>query len=122
MSKNRTKGMKRQAGIYRDEHAKQQNHRCAYCRCKMIKFKRTDSFQAKNGRTADHIIPLSSFGLNVFYNILAVCYDCNQKKDSNFLTLKQMLNVVRVKKLMTVRIVYELLKINYNRRSSKCAI
>jgi len=57
-----------------------------------------------NRRTADHIIPLGKFGMNTFYNVVAVCNKCNQKKADNFISPTQVINLIRTKRLMAFSI------------------
>ena len=53
--------------LYRNKYAK-----CIYCNTKLT----------KNNVTADHIIPISEGGTNAKVNLVAVCYDCNQERQS----------------------------------------
>ena len=48
---------------------------CGYCRVDM-----TLKLGYSNTSTLDHIIPRSRQGTSHYYNLIAVCYKCNQEK------------------------------------------
>lgn len=53
---------------------KKTNNRCGHCGCNLH----------DGNSTIDHIVPINKGGLNDEYNLVGLCYDCNEDK-SNFL-------------------------------------
>lgn len=62
----------------------QQDHRCAYCKKRMIYESRHDSDKFNHPRraTLDHVVPLAAGGRNDAGNIVAACLECNTAKGS----------------------------------------
>jgi 5-methylcytosine-specific restriction endonuclease McrA len=61
---------------------------CAYCDTKM-----TLEIGHRHTATKDHVVPKSRGGNSNIYNLVASCYDCNQKKADK--PLYQFLSEVR---------------------------
>ena len=55
---------------WREKRLREQNGVCFYCLCKPRK------------TTLDHQTPLSRGGRDIFANVVAACYPCNQRKGS----------------------------------------
>ena len=55
-----------------------QSGSCAYCWSGM-----TLDLKQPNTATLDHIVPKSKGGLSNVYNLIAVCYTCNQEKSDH---------------------------------------
>ena len=62
--------------IFRNTISESQNHRCAFCGCKVhlghFGININDSIASM-----DHVIPKSEGGTNSFENIVCACQDCN---------------------------------------------
>lgn len=93
---------------WRDRHAAQQKWCCAYCSVKMKKGVK-DGPRPDNTLSADHIVAISTFGVNSFYNIVACCERCNMEKADKFLTISQMVSLVKIKRSMSIKIISSIL-------------
>lgn len=57
----------------KNEILKKSNFKCAHCGCDLTAY----------NTTVDHVYPIEKNGEDIMNNLVALCYDCNQKK-SNF--------------------------------------
>lgn len=60
---------RRERKILRERLSESQNHRCAYC-----------SKDIRHDATIDHLRPASKKGLLTYWNCVAACNRCNQKR------------------------------------------
>lgn len=72
---------------FRDKKASSQHMRCWWCGRPMLELTEQELLGLP-GRfhplqiTADHIVPTSAGGPNIYSNVVAACWECNQRRNN----------------------------------------